>query len=124
MTRTDWATAAIQCVFYTSLAFVVLISLFWSWWKTQLGWTIALKSLAIAAAVFLEMLEVWFGPGFVRDHPGLETVSIVSLFCVPLILIWRLVVLYRIQRAGAMGEAEQAAGGHGKRDRNGHNGLR
>jgi hypothetical protein len=88
---------AIEAIFYTSAGFVVAVSLAWPWWKSQLGWTIMAKTLALMIAVFPAMLVYWLGETL--PH-WLEWLSIVALWCIPPILIWRAVVIWRMQRRG------------------------
>lgn len=89
---------AIQAVFYAGLGFVAAVSTFWPWWQSQLGWTIAAKSVALSLAVSPGMLVIWFGRNHFTDSPALQWVSIVCLFLVPVILTWRAAVLWHVQR--------------------------
>ena len=87
----------IEAIFYASLLFVAAVSCFWAWWKSQLGWTITAKSLALAVATLPAMFYYWFHG---QDPPWLRDVSTAALWAVPLILIWRAIVLWRVQRQG------------------------
>jgi hypothetical protein len=90
---------AIQAVFYSSLGFVIVLSTFWAWWRSQLGWTIAAKSLALAGAVFPAMFIYWFGINGFTESPVMRWLSVCVLLTIPPILVWRLIVLYRVQRS-------------------------
>lgn len=98
MTQALAAHIAIAGVFWSALGFVAAVSLFWPWWKSQLGWTIAAKSIAIALAVLPSILYTWFGPGVYRDAPWLAWVAIGALALIPPILVWRAVILWHTQR--------------------------
>lgn len=89
---------AVEGIFYSALGFVLAVSFYWPWWKTQLGWSIAAKSLALALAVTPAMLTIWFGPVVYADAPWLQAVAIGALMAVPPILVWRAVVIWRYQR--------------------------
>lgn len=88
---------AVECVFYSSIAFVVAVSSFWPWWKSQLGWTIVAKSVALTVAVLPAMLGYWFDG---QLPEWLTWVTICALFSIPVILAWRVWVLWQIQRSG------------------------
>jgi hypothetical protein len=88
---------AIEAIFYSSVLFVAVVSSFWSWWKSQLGWTIIAKTAALTIAVFPAMLAFWLG----RKEPGwLDWVSVAALWAIPPVLAWRALVLWQVQRAG------------------------
>ena len=88
---------AVEAIFYTSVGFVVAVSLVWPWWKSQLGWTIVAKTLALIIAVFPAMLTYWFG----RQLPAwADWLSILALWAIPPILVWRAVVIWQMQRQG------------------------
>ena len=87
----------IEAIFYSSIGFVILLSTFWAWWRTQLGWSIIAKSIALAMAVLPGMLVIWFG---ITVTAPLQWVTLCALWAVPVILGWRLAVLWLIQRGG------------------------
>ena len=91
------ATIAIQGIFYSSIAFVAAVSMFWPWWRSQLGWSITAKTLALTIAVFPAMLMYWFG-----FHPPqwVSWVAVLALWLIPPILAWRAFVLWQVQRKG------------------------
>lgn len=89
---------AVEAIFYTSIVFIAAISTFWPWWRSQLGWTITAKTLALVIAVTPAMLEYWFGPTVYKDAPWLAWVTVAALACVPPVLAWRAIILWRIQR--------------------------
>ena len=89
---------AVEALFYAAILFVAAVSTFWPWWKSQLGWTVTAKSLALAIAVLPAMLAYWFGPGVYASDPWVRWVSIAALWTVPPILAWRAVVIWHLQR--------------------------
>ena len=89
---------AVQGIFYSTLAFVIAVSTFWPWWKSQLGWTIIAKSLALTGAVVPAMLVYWFG---VKVPVWLSWVSVIILWAIPPILAWRAYVIWKVQRKGS-----------------------
>ena len=88
---------AVEGIFYSALGFAVVVSLFWPWWKSALGWSIVAKSLALAIAVFPAMLSYWLGARFGRT-PWLQWVAISALWLIPPILAWRVVVIWQAQK--------------------------
>lgn len=98
MSYTFAGHAAIQGVFYSALLFVLAVSTFWPWWKSQLGWSIVAKSIALAIAVFPAMLAYWFGPQVYTRALWLRWAAIGALWTIPLILAWRLAVIWQAQR--------------------------
>ena len=90
----------IQAIFYTSLLFTVAVSTFWPWWRSQLGWSIIAKSLALTVAVLPAMIAYWFGPAIYARNPWLGWLSIGAMATIPAILAWRAWVLWQVQRKG------------------------
>ena len=89
---------AVRALFWSVIGFVIAVSTFWPWWKSQLGWSIVAKSLALAIAVLPAMLVYWFGPAVYADAPWLQWVSVIGLWLVPPILAWRALVIWQAQR--------------------------
>lgn len=89
---------AAEGIFYSALGFIAAVSVFWPWWKSQLGWSIVAKSLALALAVFPAMLTYWFGAGVYARAPWLGWVAVGALWAVPPILAWRVAVIWQAQR--------------------------
>ena len=89
---------AVESVFYSALLFVAVISAYWPWWKSQIGWSIVAKSLALALAILPAMIAYWFGPRVYHEVPWLGWVTVTALWLVPPILAWRAVVIWHVQR--------------------------
>jgi hypothetical protein len=92
------ARITIEAIFYTSLGFTAAVSVFWPWWRSQLGWSIIAKSLALTVAVLPAMIAYWFGAAVYARNPWLGWLSIAAMATIPLILTWRAVVLWHVQR--------------------------
>lgn len=88
---------AVQAIFFSAVGFVAVVSLFWPWWRSGLGWSICAKSLALAVAVFPAMLGYWFGHRLERIV-WLQWMVIAALWLIPPILAWRVVVIWQAQR--------------------------
>ena len=97
MTEQVAVQIAVEAIFYSSALFVAVVSLYFPWWRSQLGWTIIAKTLALAVAVFPAMLTYWLG---VRVTGWLAWVSVAALWTIPPILAWRALVIWRVQRTG------------------------
>lgn len=98
MTQALAAQIAVEGTFYGAFAFIAAVSIFWPWWRSQLGWSIIAKSVAVALAVLPNMLFYWFGPAVYIDAPWIYWVAIGALLLVPPILAWRAAVIWRAQR--------------------------
>jgi hypothetical protein len=93
------ARYGVEAIFYSALGFIAVVSLFWPWWKTQLGWTFAAKSAALALATLPAMVHVWVGGA---TPAWLAWLGVAALWAVPPILVWRAWVLWRVQRTRAV----------------------
>jgi len=85
----------VEGIFYGSVGFIAAVSVFWGWWRSQLGWSIIAKALALAVAVFPAMLMYW--SGFHAPH-WLLWVAVYALWAIPPILAWRAIVIWQAQR--------------------------
>ena len=99
----------VEAIFYGSVAFVVVTSLFWPWWQSRLGWTITAKSLALALAVLPAMIGYWFGAAAYHRLPWLDYVAIAGIWLVPPILAWRAWELWLVQRQATAASPGRAA---------------
>ena len=97
MTQALAGRIAVEGIFWSALAFVAVVSVFWPWWKSALGWSIIAKSIALAFAVFPAMLDYWLGTTTSRDK-WLQWMAIGALWTIPPILVWRAVVIWHAQR--------------------------
>lgn len=91
----------IQVIFYSGLTAPMVMELFWRWHRSELGWSIAAKTIALSLALSPAMLVYWFGVNALTTSDVLRWFSIVMLALVPLIIWWRVWVVYKQQRDGA-----------------------
>lgn len=91
----DVSVVLVQVVFWVCLQFCVTVSLFWPWWKTDLGWTIVLKTACIAALLLPANLSIVFGINVMT--PAWQWTGAVLLGLVALIVLWRQVVIWVLQ---------------------------
>jgi len=97
-TVTQWI---IQAIFYSGLAAPLAIATFWRWWESELGISICAKTIALSLALVPAMFLYWFGPTALTRSDALRWFSIVCLGLVPLIIWWRVWVIYKAQRRGS-----------------------
>lgn len=94
-------TVVIQVIFYSGLAVPAVLALFWPWWRSELGWSIVAKTICLSLALLGAMLTYWFGPvGFTRSA-FLQWFTIAALAAVPVVLWWRVWVIFKTQRSGS-----------------------
>lgn len=85
--------------FFTSLAFPLATAVFWPWWASWWGRNIVSLELGIAVTLLPAVLFRDFGV----DSLVLRWVQAAALATVPLIVVWRAVMIWQTQRAGALG---------------------
>lgn len=97
----DVASYGVQAGFWAAMAFPVVTAFFWSWWQHLWGWTIVALDLAIAMVLLGAVLVIEFGLQPV-DETGLVLfwVEAIALCLVPVIIVWRAVLIYMTQRRG------------------------
>lgn len=112
---TDWIQDAVIGGFVASLLFP-LVGIFYPWWRNSLGWNLISFDAAIAVALLPAFLHKVFG----LMPVGIEFLYIeaFALTAVPLIVLWRTVILWRAQVKGAVAERERIA--HKKEGGGGH----
>lgn len=89
----------LQAIFYSCIAFVVITSFYWPWWKTALGWSLAAKTIALPLAIAPFMVSVYFGPRL-EESRWLQWAAAVGVLAVPPILVFRAIVIWWYQRHG------------------------
>jgi len=90
----------VNITFWTSLAFPVVTRPFWPWTRSQWGRNIVALELAIAFTLIGSIMNIDLGW---RRYPLVFAwITTVSLACVPVIVIWRAVMIWRTQRDGAL----------------------
>ena len=91
----------VQAIFYSGFAAPAVMATFWPWWRSELGWSIVAKTFALSLALLPAMLLYWLGPTTFTTSSALRWFSIAALGAVPLIVWWRVWVIYRFQRDGS-----------------------
>ena len=95
MSQATAGQIAVQGIFYSALLFVLAVSAFWPWWRSQLGWSITAQEVAFAAAFLTAMITYWTG----GDVPHwMNWAAIAAAWAVPPLLAWRAVVIFKAQR--------------------------
>jgi hypothetical protein len=91
----EWLEIASVFTFWVSFAFPLAVSLIWPWWRSDWGRNI----VALEACIWLSLapapLHVMFG---VQYGPFLAWFQVAAVFGAGLIVIWRAVMIWRIQR--------------------------
>lgn len=90
----------IQMIFWSGIIAPLVMRTFWPWERSELGWSIVAKTLALSLALLMTVLAYYFGPAFLH-YAVLTWFSIIMLAAVPVILWWRVWVIYKNQRDGA-----------------------
>ena len=91
----------IQVIFYSGLIAPAVMATFWPWWRSELGWSITAKTFALSLALLPAMLVYWFGLNAITGSDALRWFSLTALAAVPVIVWWRVWVIYKAQRDGA-----------------------
>lgn len=81
--------------FVTNVLFVVVYSLLGPWWDTELGRNIVAMDSALALALLPAVLHDLFG-WTTATSVGFGWFVDAALGCVPVIVVWRLVILVRL----------------------------
>ena len=95
------ARVIIQVIFYSGILAPMAMSWFWPWWRSELGWSIVAKTLALSMALLPAMLVYWFGLNTITSSPALRWFSLTALAAVPVIVWWRVWVIFKAQRDGS-----------------------
>lgn len=83
--------------FAASVLFAPLNSLWWPWWREAWGWNIVSLEVCIAGDLISSVLFV----DFHLTSDMLQWATIVFLTLTIAIIIWRSIMIWRIQRAAA-----------------------
>lgn len=91
----DLSRIALNVIFWSCVAFP-LIGIFWPWWRSSWGWNIVSLEIALALAVMGSVLQIDFG--LRSDHLlSFFWITTASLCLVPVIVVWRAVMILREQ---------------------------
>lgn len=92
----NYDVVLVQAGFWVSLAFVLVVSTYWPWWKTDVGWTIILEAVGLGLLLMPSTTGLEFGWN-TSDLFWQWFVAICFTF-VFVIMPWRAVVIWRRQR--------------------------
>lgn len=92
----------INVAFITSVLFTPVVSVFWPWWDEPWGQNIVVLELCIAGSLLSSWLFIDFG----INALVFQWFTAACLTLVPLIIAWRMMLIWKAQRLAA---AEQAA---------------
>lgn len=92
----DLSRIAINVIFWSGIAFPILIGVFWPWWKSSWGWNIVSLEIALSLALVGSILQIDWG---LRTTNLLlfGWLTVVSLWLVPIVVGWRTVIILREQ---------------------------
>lgn len=90
---------AVQAGFWVALAFPVVTGAYWPWHRSWWGRNLVALDMVIMLALLGSTLHYEFGLDY-GHAPGhvLLWVTAVSLCLVPAVLIWRMVMIWLVQR--------------------------
>lgn len=92
----DVTIVLVHATFWICFLFVPIVSTFWPWWKTDLGVTVAVKTAAIALILLRTELAWIFGIN--PQGTALVWLGLVSFAVVPAVVLWRLVIIWTLQK--------------------------
>lgn len=95
----DLSAWVVQLAFWSSLAFVAWYSLVAPWWRYPIGRAIVALDSAIALATGPAVAGLIFGAAVVSAR-FFQWVTVAAFGAIPLITVWRMVIVWRVQRAG------------------------
>lgn len=92
----DLSKIAVNVIFWSGIAFPIVIGPFWPWWKSSWGWNMVSLEGALSLALISSILQIDFG---LRTTNVLLFLwlTVVSLWIVPAVVIWRTVIILRQQ---------------------------
>jgi hypothetical protein len=83
--------------FIVSILFPIVTSFFWPWHESWWGWNTILLELSIAGTILPSVLSA----DFHLNSTPLQAVRLIALATVAINVLWRTVMIWRTQRAGA-----------------------
>lgn len=89
--------AEVMTGFWASLAFPVVTRFFWPWNKSWWGWNIVLLDLSISGTLFPSFLYMTLGV----SNLWLQSLQVFFLALVIVNVVWRAVMIFRVQRKEA-----------------------
>ena len=96
----DASEWVVQGAFWCSLAFIAWYSILAPWWRSSVGRAIIALDTAIALATLPSTIGLIFGAEVVASR-FFQWLTVCAFACIPVITIWRCVIVWRLQRHGA-----------------------
>lgn len=94
--------------FFSAVAFVALYSILAAWWRTALGRSIVALDTAVAMTVAPSVLHFLFGVTSLKSET-FAYFTLAAFSAIPLIIVWRGWMLWRLQVNGRQPHREQSA---------------
>lgn len=95
------AAVIIHVIFWSGLVAPAVLATFWPWWRSELGWSICAKTIALSLVLVPAELETWFGSADFEHSQALQWFSLAALAAIPVIVWWRVWVIFKTQREGS-----------------------
>jgi hypothetical protein len=87
-------------VFYAALLFPCIVSFFWPWWLEWMGRNLVTFDVGFLVVAFPAWLHITFGIQVSRSL-AFGYIQVIGLYFVLANIIWRLGLIYTIQRRGS-----------------------
>jgi hypothetical protein len=93
----DAAAWIINIIFWSGLVSPILVGTFWPWRESHWGQNIMSFDICVSLALLGSVIKHdWGFPG--SWLLGFEWLELVSLSCIPVIIVWRTVMIWKRQR--------------------------
>lgn len=102
----DWIQYAVVVAFCVSLILPFASMSFWKWWRDSFGINLNLKDFAVALALLAAFLHYVFGINPMETW--FKWLQAVAITAIPVVLVWRFIIIYREQRRGAIQDRQEA----------------
>jgi hypothetical protein len=104
----DYGQIITTVAFFAAIAFIILYTVLAAWWRSSLGRSIVALDAAVALTVAPSVLHFLFGVTSLQS----ETFAYFTLgafTCIPLIIVWRGWMLWRLQVGSRKGPTALSA---------------
>lgn len=101
----DAAPVVVQAAFWSALAFIAWYTIWAKWWRYSVGRAIVAMDSAIALATFPTTLGLIFGASVIASS-FYTWLTVAAFAAIPVITIYRGVIVWRIQRRAARLKAD------------------
>jgi hypothetical protein len=94
------AEVVIQAAFWSALGFIALYSVIAPWPRYPIGRALVALDSAIMLATLPTVLGLYFGAGLVSGA-FFQWLTVCAFGAIPVVTVWRMVIVWRIQRRAA-----------------------